>query len=48
MYKAICLRKLGQKDEATSLGKIARKNRKDGYTINEDNAIYEQYPYQIR
>lgn len=48
MYKAICLRKLGQTDEATSLRKIAQKNGKDGYTINEDNAIYEQYPYQIR
>lgn len=48
MYKSICLRKLNKIDEANSLRKIARKNGTDGYTINEDNAIYERYPYQIR
>lgn len=48
MYKSICLRKLNRIDEANQLRKQARQNGKDGYTINEDNVIYERYPYQIR
>lgn len=47
-YKAICLYKLGRKEEAMELNKQAELNGKAGNTINEDNVIYERYPYQIR
>lgn len=48
MYNSICLRKLNRIEEADSLREMAKKNGVEGYTINEDNAIYERYPYQIR
>ena len=47
-YKAICLSKLGRKEEAIALDKQAELNAKIGNTINEDNVIYERYPYQMR
>ena len=47
-YKAICLYKLVRKEEAMELNKQAELNGKAGNTINEDNVIYERYPYQIR
>lgn len=47
-YKAICLNYLGQPEDAQALYLLAEKNAKEGYTINEDNVIYERYPYQIR
>jgi tetratricopeptide (TPR) repeat protein len=47
-YKAICLAKLGKKEEANKLLAEAKKEVKDGYFINEDNAVYETYPYQVR
>lgn len=47
-YKAICLAKLGKKEEANKLLKEAKEEPKDGYFINEDNAVYETYPYQVR
>ena len=28
--------------------KKAKENAKNGFTINEDNVIYEKYPYQVR
>lgn len=47
-YKAICLYKLGD----YSAYEVAYKKYKDyaaeGFTINEDNAVYELYPYQIK
>jgi len=48
MYKGICLYKLGQKEKAEALIEKAREDLKKGYTINEDNVIYERYPYQIK
>jgi len=48
MYKGICLYKLGQKEQAEILIEKAKADCKKGYTINEDNAIYERYPYQIK
>lgn len=45
-YKVLCLTRLGKKDEATILIAKAKKDAKAGYSINEDNAIYETYPYQ--
>ena len=47
-YKSICLRKLGNVEEANELYQLARHNGKLGFTFNEDNVIYERYPYQVR
>ena len=47
-YKAICLSKFGRKEEAIELDKLAELNGKAGNTINEDNVIYEKYPYQMQ
>ncbi len=47
-YKAVCLAKLEQYDKAQNLADQALINGKLGYTINEDNVVYERYPYQIR
>lgn len=46
-YKALCLKELGNIEKAVELLLIARENLMIGYTINEANAIYETYPYQI-
>lgn len=46
-YKAICLENLKKPKEALTLMIEAENDFKKGYTINEDNAIYETYPYQI-
>lgn len=47
-YKAICLSRLGKTDEAQKLLDTAKSNWLDGYSITEDNAVYERYPYQVR
>src|SRR5690606_14010786 len=47
-YKAFCLSKTGKIEEAEELMKIAKVNGKQGYSFNEDNAVYERYPYQVR
>ncbi|WP_029034055.1 tetratricopeptide repeat protein [Salinimicrobium terrae] len=47
-YKAICLYKLERQEEAMRLMETAQANGKAGNTINEDNVIYERYPYQVR
>lgn len=47
-YKVLCLDKLGKFDEADELMEIAEFNGKLGYSFNEDNVIYERYPYQVR
>jgi len=47
-YKAISLLRLEKSDEAKLLFDEAIQNGKNRYTINEDNAVYETYPYQIR
>jgi tetratricopeptide (TPR) repeat protein len=47
-YKAICLKKIGEIEEAKELFRIAKINGKQGLSLNEDNAIYERYPYQVR
>jgi len=46
-YKSICLSKLGYKQLAKELLRQGQANFKKGYTINEDSALYEDYPYQI-
>lgn len=35
-------------EEYSKIYSAAIENFKNGYTINEDNAIYERYPYQLR
>lgn len=45
-YKFLCLHKLGRSKEADVLLRKAIADYKNGFTINEDNAIYERYPYQ--
>lgn len=47
-YKAVSLMHLGNTEAASKLLEEAELDRKNGYTINEDNAIYERYPYQLR
>ena len=46
-YKSICFVRLNKFNEAK---KLLIEAEEDGikYTINEDNAIYETYPYQVR
>lgn len=46
-YKAQCLLKSRKLDIATELFKEALKDLEKGFTINEDNVIYETYPYQV-
>ncbi len=47
-YKPISLKELGRNQESDKIFKEAVANGKNGYTINEDNALYERYPYQLR
>jgi len=46
-YKAYCLTRINKRVEAKALIIEADADFKKGYTINEDNVIYESYPYQI-
>jgi tetratricopeptide (TPR) repeat protein len=46
-YKYFCLEKIGKVNEAISALKESKEDYKLGYTINEDNTVYEMYPYQI-
>lgn len=45
-YKSIVLFRLGKKEEAQKLFDEAKENGRRGYTIGEDNVVYEKYPYQ--
>lgn len=47
-YKAICLGRLGNIEDSKSLILEAKNDATEGYSINEDNSIYETYPYQVR
>jgi tetratricopeptide (TPR) repeat protein len=46
-YKAMCLVRLEKMDEANILLEEGKKDIESGFTINEDNTIYEKYPYQV-
>lgn len=46
-YKSVCLFRIGKQEEALVLKKEAIQDGKLGRTINEDNTVYETYPYQI-
>lgn len=45
-YKAICLLQKEKIEEAKALLKESEADYKIGYKLNEDNTIYETYPYQ--
>ena len=46
-YKAICWLKQGKlREEVVALVGIAREDAAKGFSINEDNTVYETYPYQ--
>ncbi len=47
-FKARCLLQQGDTAAATNLRDLAKENAAVGYTINEDNVVYERYPYQVR
>ncbi|MBI6118627.1 tetratricopeptide repeat protein [Salegentibacter sp. F60176] len=47
-YKAKILYKLGRPQEANKIYREAKINADKGFTINEDNVVYERYPYQVR
>lgn len=47
-YKALCLKDLGKFEEALKTMEAADVHFKQGYSINEDNVFYEEYPYQIK
>lgn len=47
-YKAICLARIGKRDDVSKLTDESKADYKLGYTMNEDNTIYETYPYQIK
>lgn len=47
-YKSLSLFRTGQTELAERTLNDCERDFKKGYTINEDNAIYEKYPYQIK
>lgn len=47
-YKAICLLKQNKKEECQKLIDESKADYKLGYRLNEDNTIYEKYPYQVK
>lgn len=47
-YKAICLLKKDKKEEFQKLIDESKADYKLGYRLNEDNTVYEKYPYQIK
>ena len=48
LYKGLSLGKMGNFDDAEPFLIAAKKEGEKGNTINEDNAIYELYPYQYQ
>ena len=47
-YKAICYAELNNIEMFKIFFEEAKKDAEKGYTINEDNSIYEMYPYKVR
>jgi len=46
-YKSICLKYIGQIEEAKALMIIGKDNFEKGNTFNEASSLYEIYPYQL-
>lgn len=47
-YKALCLYSLRKAEDGKKLFQEAKEDILLGNTINEDNVIYERYPYQVQ
>ncbi len=47
IYRGMCLERLNRAPEALPMALAAQADFNDGGTINEDNALYERYPYQV-
>lgn len=47
-YKAICLFRLNKNEESAALLIKAKEHREGGFSFNEDNVVYEPYPYQVK
>jgi len=47
-YKSICLLRLNDLDNSKILYQQSKDDAVNGFSINEDNSIYETYPYQVR
>lgn len=47
-YKSLCLKDSGKFEEALKVMEAADIHFKQGYSINEDNVFYEDFPYQIK
>ncbi len=47
-YTAQCYARMGKYKEALANAELASQYFKEGYSIREDNTLYEYYPYQIR
>jgi tetratricopeptide (TPR) repeat protein len=45
-YKAICLSRIGKKEEVEFWANKSKEDYKKGLKLNEDNTVYETYPYQ--
>lgn len=46
-YKGLCLLQQGEIKQAEIIMRIAKYDAALGYTINEDDALYEMYPYKV-
>jgi tetratricopeptide (TPR) repeat protein len=46
-YLALCQLKMGNASIARALLLEARKDLREGFTLNDQNTMYERYPYQI-
>jgi tetratricopeptide (TPR) repeat protein len=46
-YKAICLVRMKKSGEALAVMEEAYTNFQEGFSMPEDNALYERYPYQV-
>jgi tetratricopeptide (TPR) repeat protein len=47
-YKGVCESRLGRTEIREKLWKESSEDDKNGFRLNEDNTIYETYPYQLR
>lgn len=47
-YKGVCELRLGRPEIKEKLWKESSEDDKNGFRLNEDNTIYETYPYQIQ
>lgn len=46
-YKGKCLGQLGRNEEGLAVIRRGKQYYEKGFSINEDNTVYETYPYQV-